>query len=175
MVHEDDVDSETHERDSVGFRRRKLGATAGGERLGCSLYEVDPGKRAWPYHYHAGNEEALYVLSGEGRLRTPDGDRRLEPGEYVALPVGPEGAHRVHNDGDEPLRYLVVSEMNDPDVTVYPDSEGIGVYAGAPPGGDADDRYVNGYFQAGDAVDYWADIATDVGTDAAGGTEGDRD
>jgi len=177
MVHEDDVEPERHDRGSVGFTRRKLGAAAGGERLGCSLHEVDPGKRAWPYHYHAGNEEALYVLAGEGRLRTPDGDRRLEPGDYVAFPTGPEGAHRVHNDGDDPLRYLVVSEMRDPDVTVYPDGDGVGVYAGAPPGGDESERYAAGYFRREDAVDYWTGIATDAGPDpddgAAGEDEGD--
>jgi uncharacterized cupin superfamily protein len=30
---------------------------------------VPPGRRAWPYHYHLENEEAIYVLEGLGTLR----------------------------------------------------------------------------------------------------------
>ncbi len=56
---------------------------AGGKRLGCSLYELPPGKKSWPYHYHTGNEEAIFVLEGGG------GDERtLESGDYAAFPVG---------------------------------------------------------------------------------------
>ena len=155
-VNVDDVDWEETDREEARFRRKRLAPAAGGERLGTSLHEIPPGGRAWPYHYHAGNEEALYVLAGRGRLRTPDGEHDLRPGDYVAFPTGERGAHRVSNPGDEPLRYLVVSTMQDPDVTVYPDSEKIGVYGGSPPGGTGE-RDVDGYFRRADAVDYWLD------------------
>ena len=72
----------------------------------------------------------------------------------MALPAGPESGHRVVNDGDEPLRYLALSTMRDPDVTVYPDSEKVGVFAGSPPGG-TDERTVHGYYPTDAAVDYW--------------------
>ena len=145
----------TTERGDTAFRRKQLGRAAGSEELGCSLYEVPPGKKSWPYHFHAGNEEAVYVLAGEGAVRTPDGETPISPGSYVALPAGEEGAHRISNTGDEPLRYLAVSTMNDPDVTGYPDSGKLGVFAGAPPGGPSDERIVSGYFREDDAVDYW--------------------
>jgi uncharacterized cupin superfamily protein len=153
-VQESDLDWEETEREATRFRRKRLAAAAGGTDLGCSLYELPPGGRSWPYHYHVGNAEALYVLAGEGRLRTPDGEESLTAGEYVALPTGETGAHRVCNDGDAPLRYLALSTMRDPDVTVYPDSGKVGVFGGAPPGGDGE-RTVAGYFRCGDAVDYW--------------------
>jgi uncharacterized cupin superfamily protein len=60
----------------------------------------------------------------------------------------------VVNDGEEPLRYLAMSTMRDPDVVEYPDSEKVGVFAGSPPG-SAEERTVHGYFRTGDAVDYW--------------------
>jgi uncharacterized cupin superfamily protein len=153
-VNESDLDWSETERGASRFRRKRLAAAAGGEDLGASLYELPSGARSWPYHYHAGNEEALYVLAGEGRLRNDDGEERLAAGDYVALPAGPGGAHRVVNDGDEPLRYLAVSTMNDPDVTVYPDSGKVGVFAGAPPGGDGD-RTVHGYYPRDADVSYW--------------------
>jgi len=143
----------------AGFRRKKLAAADGGDRVGCSLYELPPGERSWPYHYHEGNEEAVYVLAGSGRLRTLEGELPLEPGDYAALPAGREGAHRVVNDGDDSLRYLVVSTMVTPDVTVYPDSDAVGVFTGAAPGGEGD-RPVHGYFPRSAAVDYWTEVAT---------------
>jgi hypothetical protein len=44
--------------------------------------------------------------------------------------------------------------MEDPDVTVYPDSGKVGVFAGSPPGG-RDERTVEGYYRRADDVDYW--------------------
>jgi uncharacterized cupin superfamily protein len=158
-VNEDDLGWNDIGPDETGFRRKQLGAAAGGEQLGCSLYELPAGERAWPYHYHTGNEEALYVLSGTGSLRLHDEHHSLLPGDYVALPTGEEGAHRVINDSDEMLRYLVLSTMDDPDITVYPDSETFGVYAGSAPGGEKDERIVSGYFRPEDGVDYWEDVA----------------
>ncbi|GAB3694331.1 cupin domain-containing protein [Halorubrum pallidum] len=136
------------------WKRKRLGDAAGGERLGCSLYELPPGERSWPYHYHAANEEALYVLAGEGRLRLAGESHLLRPDDYVALPAGESGAHRVINDGDAPLRYLAVSTMREPDVTVYPDSEKFGVYVGAPPGGRRA-RTLEGYYPIDANTDYW--------------------
>jgi uncharacterized cupin superfamily protein len=167
-VNEADLDWETTERDETHFRRKRLAEHAGGEKVGCSLYELPPGGASWPYHYHEGNEEALYVLSGAGRLRTPEGEVPLTPGDYVALPTGEAGGHRVVNDGGdgddgdgdadgvggEPLRYLAVSTMEQPDVTVYPDSGKLGVFAGSPPGGSGD-RTVSGFFPRDADIDYW--------------------
>ena len=153
-VNESDLEWSTLSGGETGLRRKKLAAAAGGEAVGCSLYELPAGDRSWPYHYHTGNEEALFVLDGEGALRL-DGERvPLEAGDYVALPADERGAHRVVNDSEEPLRYLMVSTMTEPDVTVYPDSGKVGVFAGAPPGGEGE-RTVHGYYRREDAVDYW--------------------
>lgn len=155
-VSESDLEWTEHERGETQFRRKQLGEAADGEEIGCSLYEIPPGKRSWPYHYHTGNEEAIYVLSGAGTIRHDGGSNPLEAGDYVACPAGEAGGHRVVNDGDEPLRYLAVSTMNEPDVTVYPESEKIGVFAGSPPGG-REERTVSGFYRLDDDVSYWDD------------------
>jgi len=153
-VNEEDLDWTTLERGETKLRRKQLGEAADGEQLGASLYELPPGERAWPYHYHTGNEEALYLLAGSGSLRLDGETLAVEAGDYVALPADESGAHRVVNDSDEPLRYLAVSTMNDPDVTVYPDSDKLGVFAGSPPGG-REERSVHGYYERDADVDYW--------------------
>jgi uncharacterized cupin superfamily protein len=100
----------------------RLGHAAGARELGVTLYELAPGGAISPYHVHHGNEELLIVLSGRPRLRTPAGTRRLEPGEVVAFPRGPSGAHRVANPEDaEPSRVLLVSTMHFPEVAEYPE------------------------------------------------------
>jgi uncharacterized cupin superfamily protein len=154
LVDDDDLDWTTTERGDTAFRRKQLGEAAGGEKLGCSLYELPPGTQSWPYHYHTANEEALYVLAGTGTLRLDGETHDLSAGDYAALPADESGGHRVVNDGDDPLRYLAVSTMEDPDVTVYPDSGKVGVFAGSPPGG-REERSVHGYFRSEDAVEYW--------------------
>jgi uncharacterized cupin superfamily protein len=160
-INESSLSWDETDRGPTHFRRKRLAAAAGGEELGASLYEVPPGGKSWPYHYHTGNEEAIYVLAGDGTLRVGSEDEStrhaIEAGDYVALPAGPESAHRVENDGDAPLRFLALSTMCDPDVTVYPDSGKVGVYAGSPPGGDAENRSVDGYYDRDATVDYWRD------------------
>jgi len=154
LVHDSDLDwAETDEGDAR-FRRKRLGAAAGGDGLGASLYELPPGEQSWPYHYHTGNEEAIYVLAGEGLLVLDGDEHAIETGHYASFPPDESGGHRVVNDADAPLRYLAVSTMNDPDVTVYPETEKIGVYAGAPPG-DHGERLVDGYYDRDATVDYW--------------------
>jgi uncharacterized cupin superfamily protein len=49
--------------------RKQLGAVAGSEKLGCSLYPLPPGCRSFPEHFHYANEEVIYVLEEKGRLR----------------------------------------------------------------------------------------------------------
>jgi uncharacterized cupin superfamily protein len=166
-TNESDLDWQTCDEGDARFRRKRLAGAAGGDRLGASLYELPPGERAWPYHYHTANEEAMYVLAGSGRVRDPHGEVAVTEGDYLAFPVGEGGGHHVANDGEEPLRYLMVSTMVEPDVTVYPDSGTFGVFVGAPPG-STDERTLSGYYRIEDAVDYWDEEPAD-GEEERGG------
>jgi uncharacterized cupin superfamily protein len=142
--------------DPPGFRAlgARIGAAAGSERLGATLYELPPGEALCPYHWHEGNEEMLVVLSGRPRVRTPSGWRQLEPGELVAFPRGREGAHQVDNRADEAARILMLSEMNSPEVVFYPDSEKLSAMT-KPPGRPRRDHDVVERFRRQDAADYW--------------------
>ena len=154
IVHEDDVEWEDTERGTVfENRRRKLSAAAGGEGIGCSLTEVPPGKTAWPFHAHLGNEEAIYVLEGRGTLRLGDQQKPLKAGDYVAFLPREDAAHQVINTSDAPLRYLAISTMNPTDVVLYPDSGKRGIFAGGAPG--LASRSVTAFVPADAAVEYW--------------------
>ncbi len=133
-------------------RFAQVGRVAGSESLGASIYETPPGNSLNPYHWHAANEEMLVVISGRPTLRTPDGERELAEGEVVAFPVGERGAHKLINRTDEPTRVLIVSEMNAPDVCVYPDSGKVMAREQAP-GTQA--TGLRALFRLEDEVDYW--------------------
>jgi uncharacterized cupin superfamily protein len=69
-----------------------------------TVYDLPPGQAIYPYHFHWGGEEWLVAVSGTPTVRTPNGQRTLEPGDVVCFLVGPEGAHRVHNASDAAAR-----------------------------------------------------------------------
>ena len=88
--------------------------------LGATLYELDPGN-FMIYHWQQLKEEWLIVLRGEPTLRDPSGERRLATGDCVVFRTGPEGAHSIRNDTDEPVRYVVAGDRASPEVVEYPD------------------------------------------------------
>jgi uncharacterized cupin superfamily protein len=91
-----------------------------GDVIGASCYELGPGNFAI-YHFHHGAEEILIVLRGTPTLRTPEGERVLDEGDVVHFAAGPDGAHALRNDTEEPVRYLMVSDHPSPEVVEYPD------------------------------------------------------
>lgn len=135
--------------------RVQLGAPTGAQQLGVSHMALAPGKRAWPRHFHASNEEGIYILEGRGRVRIGDAEVEVRAGDYIALPAGPAHAHQTINDSDAPLRYLCISTMLPTDIGIYPDSNKFGVFAGAAPGGDKAARFLEGFYRQGEKVDYW--------------------
>ena len=99
-----------------------VGAEAGARDLAANLYELDPGAVGSPLHVHHANEELLLVLSGTPTLRSTERTQLLSPGAVIAFPRGHAGAHCLVNRSDGPVRYLVVSTTNRPDVVEYPDT-----------------------------------------------------
>lgn len=130
------------ENDNAGFRfaRKQLGHPAGGEMIGTSLFRLAAGDKAFPMHCHYANEEAIFVLSGQGMLRVGKDSDNEEPidivaNDYIALPRGPDYAHQVINSSEDELVFLCISTMVEPEVIAYPDSQKIGMMVGSAPGG----------------------------------------
>jgi uncharacterized cupin superfamily protein len=104
---------------------RGLGSTA----MAMYIYDLSPGEDGGPYHYEY-EEEWLLVVEGTIVLREPAGERSLERGDLVCFPPGPTGAHKIMNRSDSPARTLMFSSSRVPAVSVYPDSNKIGVWPG---------------------------------------------
>jgi uncharacterized cupin superfamily protein len=121
--------------------RLDIGGLLGSPETAMYLYNVEPGG-SFPYHYEY-VEEWLLVLDGAVAVRTPRGERELERGDLVRYPPGPEGAHQITNRSDATARLLLFSKAAVPAVSVYPDTDTIGVWP------DDDTEY---YFKRDTAV-----------------------
>ena len=110
--------------------RLDVGQVLGSTELLMFVYDIAPGASSSPYHYEY-DEEWLLVVDGTVVLRAPDGEHTLERGDLVRFPRGPAGAHKVMNRSESPARTLLFSRVGGGlAVSVYPDSDTIGVFAG---------------------------------------------
>ena len=95
-----------------------LGRTAGLSRVGVSLARVPPGKEAFVYHRHCGEEEWVYILEGEGQSDIDDVTEPVGAGDFIAYPEG--CAHSLSNTGDRDLVYLMGGEVLRTDIAECP-------------------------------------------------------
>lgn len=112
------------------------------------IYDLAPGQGQSPYHYEY-EEEWLLVVDGSVVVRVPDGERMLERGDVVCFPAGPRGAHKIMNRTEAPARTLAFSPARAPALSVYPDSDKVGIWTGD---GENDDLF----FRRGTRV-AWSD------------------
>jgi len=111
--------------DVAGFHhvQTPLRARLGAHAIGATVYQAFAGQPMWPYGYHHGVEEWIYVISGTPVLRTPAGEQQLAPGDMVCFPSGHLGAHAVAGPGR--LMMLSTGDHVEPWLSVYPDSDKV--------------------------------------------------
>ena len=144
-----DFDEPRHDREGFFAMRARLGRQAGSVKTGLSLFEVPAGQAAYPYHWHAAEEEIVVVLAGRPSLRTPEGWREMAEGEVVCFRIGEQGAHQIVNRTDSPVRFLAFSNQQ-PDIVFRPDSMTLTVAERKPDGTGFKD-----HFRLADAVSYY--------------------
>jgi uncharacterized cupin superfamily protein len=93
-------------------------------------------------------EEAMFVVSGRAKVRTPDGESEVGPGDFVSFPAGAK-AHQLINDGKEPMVYVAISATQGFDIVEYPDSGKVACAIGSGPDRK---RFI---FRAKDQADYF--------------------
>ncbi|MEM9524393.1 MAG: cupin domain-containing protein [Pseudomonadota bacterium] len=141
--------------DRFGALVASFGERIGLKGLGMMYVQVEPGKRAFPFHNHLANDEAFVILEGRATYRFGDREIAVRAGDVCAAPHGgPETAHQLINTGDGPLRYIGISTQRDPEVVEYPESEKFAVLAVKPGTGfmNAHLRFVG---RRKTSIDYW--------------------
>ena len=97
--------------------------------MGCSVVELKPGKKAWPYHLHYGQEELFFIITGSGSIRYDNELYPIKSGDVIYTPVGEGTAHQIINSSDGTLQYLALSTRENPELCYYPDSGKYGSYS----------------------------------------------
>lgn len=87
QVNPDSLDRTTIDEGDTRTERKQLGQAVGADGIECSLYELPPGGKFWPYHYRTANEEAMLVLARRGPLVDPDGRTALDDGGLAWFPA----------------------------------------------------------------------------------------
>jgi uncharacterized cupin superfamily protein len=147
-LHTAEAEYDTTDPDGFHAGATRVSPAIGARDLVGRMYELPAGESNCPYHYEYGCDEWLIVLSGRVRVRHPEGEEELDTGDVVCFPEGPEGAHRITGASEDPARVLMLSKDVQPAVSVYPDSDKIGVWTRD----DADDAMLH---RRDGRVDYW--------------------
>jgi quercetin dioxygenase-like cupin family protein len=79
-----------------------IGPEEGAPFFNMRVFEVQPG-HASPHHSHWWEHE-VFVLSGQGIVKTDEGDQPIRHGDTVFVPGG--DMHQFHNTGDDVLRFI---------------------------------------------------------------------
>lgn len=155
VVNVDECEAMERPKGRFGAKAKRLGAPAGAKAIGFNWMELQPGKTSFPYHWHAGVEEGLYVLAGTGELRIGKDKVQVRAGDYVAFPRGPDHAHALTNTGSAPLQYLSFSDQNTADILGYPDSNKLAFGAMADPSKWPKGMWVQKLIRDQQSVDYY--------------------
>ncbi len=131
----DETDEGPPEAPGYRCRAARIGPKLGAARLGMSVYDLPPGEAIGPYHFEWTDEEWLITLAGRPTIRTPEGERVLDPGDVICFLAGRAGAHHVRNASEQPARVGIFSTKNEFGIVEYPEDGKVGIWA-------ADTHYV---------------------------------
>ncbi len=123
IIRKDQVPFQRASRESFGVSDTAGLSDAGGlTQYGAYLQTLQPGARSSNKHWHEGEDEFLYVLSGEVTVTENESVALLHAGDAACWPAGVPTAHYVSNDSAAPCSYLIVGTRVDRDVCHYPDT-----------------------------------------------------
>jgi len=100
---------------------RRLGDAAGLTQFGVNLLHLPPGTWSSQRHWHALEDEFVYVLEGEVALVTDQGEQPMRPGECAGFKAGVRDGHCFQNRSSAEAVLLVVGSRSDADHGEYSD------------------------------------------------------
>jgi uncharacterized cupin superfamily protein len=100
---------------------RQLGVAAGLTQLGVNLTRLPPGAWSSQRHWHALEDELVWVLEGEVVLVDDQGQHPLRAGECAGFPAGDRNGHHLQNWSSRDAVLLTIGSRVDADSGEYPD------------------------------------------------------
>lgn len=108
--------------DDIGdYIAQPLSDAGGLTQFGAFTETLLPGARSSQRHWHANEDEFLFVLNGTVTLHENDGPHDLSRGACACWPAGVPNAHCLENRTDQPVTYFVAGTRLPEDEVTYPD------------------------------------------------------
>src|SRR3990167_9401870 len=103
-------------------RRWRLGDAVGLDQFGVNLLRLPDGAWSSQRHWHEGEDEFVWVVSGEVVLVEDEGETVLRAGDCAGFKAGVANGHHFQNRSDRDVLLLEVgSRRPDEDGCDYPD------------------------------------------------------
>jgi uncharacterized cupin superfamily protein len=104
----------------VGRARQRLGEAVGLDQFGVNLCRLAPGAASSRRHWHAAEDELVYVLDGELVLVEDGGETVLRPGDAAAWKAGVADGHCLVNRSDREATFLEIGSRKADERVTYP-------------------------------------------------------
>jgi uncharacterized cupin superfamily protein len=101
--------------------KRALTGPLGLTQFGVNLTTLEPGGMSSLRHWHANEDECVFMLEGELVLVTDDGERVLKSGMAAGFPAGEANGHHLVNRGAAPATYLEIGTRSKDEDATYSD------------------------------------------------------
>jgi uncharacterized cupin superfamily protein len=105
----------------LGRVRRRLGNAAGLTQFGVNLTTLKPGAASSQRHWHAAEDEFVYILDGEVVLCEDGGEVVMRPGDAAGFKAGVAIGHCLINRSNRDALYLEVGTRAVRERSEYPD------------------------------------------------------
>ena len=105
----------------AGRVRKRLGNAAGLDQFGVNLTTLKPGAASAQRHWHAAEDEFVYMLAGEVVLCEDGGEVVLRPGDATGFKAGVANGHCLINRSSQDAVYLEIGTRAPRDRAEYPD------------------------------------------------------
>jgi len=110
----------------TGKHEARLAKSVGLDQFGVNQVTLEPGSMSALRHWHEGEDELVYVLSGRLTLVDENGEHPMEPGSFAGFPAGAANAHHLVNDSSEPATFLAIGSRRPGQDTIHYPDDGIG-------------------------------------------------
>jgi uncharacterized cupin superfamily protein len=110
-----------HDKAVIGRERKRLGNAAGLDQFGVNLCRLKPGAASSVRHWHANEDEFVYVLEGEVVLCEDGGETVLKAGDAAGWKAGVANGHCLVNRTTRDAVILEIGTRAPSERAFYPD------------------------------------------------------
>ena len=108
-----------------GKHEAQLGKAVGITQFGVNHLTLEPGSISSLRHWHEGEDEFVYVLSGELVLIDNNGEHALAAGCCAGFPADSGNAHQLTNRSNARATFIVVGTRKSGQETIHYPDDGI--------------------------------------------------